>query len=164
VSNLQNRLDALVTKRQKLEADLVEVRAQIKRIKGEISAEAHAPHVQEAEQRRHKAIELRKKGLTYDEIGQALGGLSRERVRQLIKRAERLGERHWHDGLSTRTANCVLNQISIGTRELEAMGSAAVAAEITKIPRDTWLEVSNMGWRSLAEMEKWIAQYGHKLT
>jgi len=44
---------------------------------------------QEARKRRARMLELHRGGLTYEEIGQRLGGISRQRVGTLVKQAEK---------------------------------------------------------------------------
>lgn len=123
----------------------------------------HNPHVKSVE-RYAKVLAMRRAGLTLKAIGDDLR-LSRERVRQMAKKAERLEREKMlsserpHLLLSVRTRNCLLAEYwhthTYSTRDDPPPALVRRwldSGELRKIP--------NMGKKSVQEVAAWLAAIG----
>ena len=103
---------------------------------------------------RQQALALRQSGATYAAIGAALG-LSLERGRQIVRKAERLAnDPHWYDSLPARAVN--LLHIA-GLTELPEPEAAAAVAQLT---RRELLATPNFGKGAAAAIAAWLARHG----
>jgi hypothetical protein len=81
-------------------------------------------------EQRARALALRQSGLTFAAIGGALG-VSVERARQIVLRAERLANHpHWSDKLPVRAANFLRWQ---GLAELPEIEAAQAVAKLSRL-------------------------------
>lgn len=75
---------------------------------------------------RERALALRQAGLTYAAIGGVLG-VSLERARRIIKKAERLRDQpRWHDKLPTRAQTFLQNMDLAARSEIDAARAVAL--------------------------------------
>lgn len=92
-----------------------------------------------AVERREHAAKLRREGLSFDEIGQQLGGLSRERVRQILIQQERVEKRAAKRARSERITEEWLAEYH--SREHARRTNKGRPLDMGG-PRDQWLERS----------------------
>jgi hypothetical protein len=105
---------------------------------------------------RAQALALRRTGATYGAIGAALG-LSLERARQIVRKAERLANApRWFDPLPMR-AQTFLH--SAGLTELPETEAAAAIARLT---RRELMATPNFGRVACDAVVAWLAR--HELT
>jgi hypothetical protein len=106
---------------------------------------------------RERAFTLRQAGTTYAAIGRELG-LSVERTRQIVRKAERL-TRHprWHDHLPQRAVGLLDARGLLDRPEYEA------ALALAQISARELLQTPNFGRTSLAALCAWLAGHGLKL-
>jgi hypothetical protein len=104
---------------------------------------------------RAQALALRHAGATYAEIGQQLGGLSVERARQIVRKAERLtNSPRWFDPLPMRAQTFLRNA---GLSELP---ETQAAAELAQLTRRELLSAPNIGKSAAAAIAAWLARHG----
>jgi hypothetical protein len=106
---------------------------------------------------RERAFALRQAGATYTAIARDLG-LSLERARQLVFRAERLVLRpRWYDHLPQRAVGLLYGRGLLDRPEIEAAHAVAQlsARELMRTP--------NFGQASLNALRVWLAGHGFKL-
>ena len=107
---------------------------------------------------RERALALRQAGWTYAAIGQALG-VSLERARQLVRRAERLRrDPHWYDALPMR-AQTFLHNIGVA-----ALPETEAAIAVARLPKCELLSAPNVGKDAVAALTAWLARHGLKLS
>jgi hypothetical protein len=103
---------------------------------------------------RVRAFTLRQDGKSYAAIGAALG-LSLERARQVVLRAERLAlAPRWFDPLPMRAQTFLHNN---GLSELPEIEAAAAVAQLT---RRELLATPNFGKGAAAAIAAWLARHG----
>lgn len=95
------------------------------------------------DEKRELVYKLRNEGKTYRQIGKIIG-VSVERVRQIHLINNLL---KWHDGLPTRTANCLLNA---GINSFDDLISAYKSDLIST------KKIKNYGTKSHRELIKWM--------
>jgi Sigma-70, region 4 len=102
---------------------------------------------------RAQALALRQCGATYAEIGAALG-LSLERARQIIRKAERLANApRWFDPLPMRAQTFLHNA---GLAELPEIEAALAVARLT---RRELLATPNFGRVACDAVATWLARH-----
>lgn len=106
------------------------------------------------DQNQQRILALRQDGLTFREIGDALG-ITMERSRRLVLKAAR--PLHWSDRLPARARNFLHVRYLDNLPELEA---AQTIADMTH--RDL-LAVPNMGRGACSAVIAWLARHGLKL-
>jgi Sigma-70, region 4 len=103
---------------------------------------------------RAQALALRQCGATYAEIGAALG-LSLERARQIVHKAERLANApRWFDPLPMRAQTFLHNA---GLAELPETEAALAVARLT---RRELLAIQNFGRVACDAVVAWLARHG----
>jgi len=106
---------------------------------------------------RELALALRQDGWTYAHIGKALG-VSLERARRVIKKAERLRDQpRWHDKLPVRALNFLLKH------ELESLPEIDAARAVALLSRRELLGFANLGVGTCAAVVAWLSHHGLKL-
>jgi hypothetical protein len=106
---------------------------------------------------RDRALVLRQTGATYAAIGGVLG-VSLERARQIVKRAERLTYHpRWCDGLPTRVQTFLQNMDLAARPEIDAVIAVA------QLSRRELLGIPNFGVGACAAVVAWLAGHGLKL-
>jgi len=106
---------------------------------------------------RERAFALRQAGATYAGIGHELG-ISLERARQIVRKAERLIlHSRWYDRLPQRAVGLLYARGLLERPEFEAAHALAQlsARELMRTP--------NFGRTSLAALRAWLAGHGLKL-
>jgi hypothetical protein len=122
------------------------------------------PHLTPAERRLRReaqsaalcqrAFALRQTGATYAAIGGELG-LSLERARQIVRKAERLAlHPHWSDDLPTRANHVLYAHGLLDRPELEA------AHALAQFSARELMQRANLGRVSLAALCAWLARHG----
>lgn len=104
---------------------------------------------QRAQERRERALELRKQGKTFREVGEIMGvsaGVARICVIAAERNAKRRDavKRLWWSGLSRRTAIGLISHAGCHCRE-----------DVEKLTERELLRVPNLGKRSIAELRLW---------
>ena len=128
---------------------------------------APVPHLTPAERRlrreaqsaalRQRAFALRQTGATYAGIGRELG-LSLERARQLVHKAERrILQPHWYDDLPQRAIGMLYARGLLDCPEHE------VALALAQVSVRELMRTSNFGRTSLAALCAWLTGHGLKL-
>jgi Sigma-70, region 4 len=103
---------------------------------------------------RAQALALRQSGATYADIGAALG-LSLERARQIVRKAERLANNpRWFDPLPMRAQTFLHNA---GLTALPETGAAVAVAQLT---RRELLAKPNFGRVACDALVAWLARHG----
>jgi hypothetical protein len=103
---------------------------------------------------RAQALALRQSGATYAEIGAAIG-LSLERARRIVRKAERLAnDPHWHDNLPARA------QTFLHNTGLSELPETQAAAELAQLTRRELLSAPNIGKSAAAAIAAWLARHG----
>jgi hypothetical protein len=106
---------------------------------------------------RERAFALRQAGKTYAAIARDIG-LSLERTRQLVLKAERLILRpRWYDRLPARVQNVLHNA------GLTALPEAEAANAVARLSRRELLAVRNIGRAAVDAVVAWLADHGLKL-
>lgn len=123
----------------------------------------HSPHVRSVA-RHAKALSMRREGQTLQAIAAEMG-VSRERVRQMVKKAERLelqkqlAAEKPHLMLSVRTRNCLLGEYR-ATCGAHDRGDPPPSLVRAWLDAGTLKRVPNMGKKSVAEVAAWLAAIG----
>ncbi|MGH8587373.1 MAG: hypothetical protein ACREWE_14725 [Gammaproteobacteria bacterium] len=104
-------------------------------------------------ERQERAARLRQQGLTFREIGQAMG-VTAARASQMVAVAQRREEQkdHWTAGLSTHIRNALLAKRFRSRAEVEAaleVGAIAVRTD----GRGT---IPTLGRKGIAELRQWV--------
>jgi hypothetical protein len=103
---------------------------------------------------RQQGLALRKDGATYVAIGAALG-LSLERARQIVRKAERLANApRWFDPLPMRAQTFLHNA---GLTVLPEIDAAAAVARLT---RRELMATPNFGRVACDALVAWLARHG----
>jgi len=106
---------------------------------------------------RDLALALRQGGKTFAIIGQELG-LSLERARQIVKKAERLANApRWFDPLPMRAQTFLHNMNLTALPEIEA------AIAVARLSRRELLAAPNIGRGAADAIAAWLAGHGLKL-
>jgi Sigma-70, region 4 len=105
---------------------------------------------------RARALALRQDGWTYAAIGQALG-VSLERARQIVKKAERLREARWYDALPARA-------LFLHRRGWQHLDELAAAQAVARLSRRELMSSPNFGKGACAAVLAWLAMHGLKLS
>lgn len=101
---------------------------------------------------RAQALALRRSGETYQAIGAALGDLSREHARQIVRKAERLtNDPRWHDGLPARA------QTFLHLNGLADLPEPEAAAAVAQLSRCELMSHPNVGKGAVAALTAWLA-------
>jgi predicted transcriptional regulator len=123
----------------------------------------HSPHVKSVA-RYAKAMNMRRAGQTLQAIGTEMG-VSRERVRQMVKKAERLEQEKLlaaerpHLTLSVRTRNCLRSEYW-HTYRTQDRGDPPLKLVREWLDSGALKKVPGMGKRSIAETAAWLAANG----
>jgi DNA-directed RNA polymerase alpha subunit len=120
---------------------------------------------EEARGRELWALELRRKGLTLKRIGEAFGGLTRERARQLVLNAER--EQKRLKALMTADENDIARLDLRKARSRNCLTRTLGCETIDDVCGFTareLLECDNFGEGSLADIEQALAKVGRSLA
>src|SRR5262249_50694101 len=103
---------------------------------------------------RDRASGLRQIGATYAVIAEELG-VSFERARQLVRKAERLVlDPRWYDDLPARAQNF------LHRADLSALPEAVAAAALARLSRRELLAVPNVGHGAADALGAWLAHHG----
>lgn len=70
--------------------------------------------------RQKAALQMRSKGRSFREIGEALGGVSPHRALAIVRSAERLQQQHWCAGLPSRIVGTLARRGIASREELHA--------------------------------------------
>jgi hypothetical protein len=106
---------------------------------------------------RERALALRQAAWTYAAIGQALG-VSLERARQMVRKAERLRrDPHWYDTLPMR-AQTFLHIIGVA-----ALPETEAAIVVARLSKRELLSAPNVGKDAAAALTAWLARHGLEL-
>src|SRR5262249_4717322 len=106
---------------------------------------------------RDLALALRQGGKTFAIIGQELG-LSLERARQIVKKAERLANApRWYDNLPSRAIGILYARGLLDCPEHEA------ALALAQVSTRELMQTPNFGQVSLNALRAWLADHGRKL-
>lgn len=103
---------------------------------------------------RRQALALREAGVTYAAIARALG-LSLERARRIVKRAEWLRSNpHWSDALPARA------QYFLHTRGWFDLDEVAAARHVAQLSRRELMRTPNFGAGACSAIVAWLARHG----
>jgi hypothetical protein len=106
---------------------------------------------------RECALALRRGGWTFAAIGKALG-VSLERARQVVRKAERRKrDPHWYDGLPVRAIYFLHGRSLTSVPEIEA------AHAVARLSRRELMNTPNFGAGACAAVIAWLARHGLKL-
>jgi hypothetical protein len=106
---------------------------------------------------RDRALALRQTGATYAAIGGVLG-VSLERARQIVRKAERLAfDPRWHDELPARALNF------LRSHELDGLPEHEAAIAVARLTRRELMRAPNFGAGACAAVVAWLARRGLKL-
>jgi hypothetical protein len=105
---------------------------------------------------RAQALAMRQSGATYAAIGAAVGGVSGETARQIVRKAERLiNNPRWSDGLPSRA------QTFLHISGLTALSEAEATAAVAQLSRRELLSRPNVGKGAAAALADWLTRHGH---
>lgn len=119
--------------------------------------------------RAREAVQWRKQGLVYREIGEKMG-VSRGRAQQLVLIGERHAKaaEHWASQLPVRAANCIRNLFGYELDEEDAFKLSGeevarkLAAHLEQNP-GALIRTPNAGRLTVEVIVAWLARYGYPL-
>jgi len=107
---------------------------------------------------RDRALALRRAGESYRSVGRVLG-VSAERARQIVRKAERLANApRWYDGLPQRAINL------LKAYRLDDLPEIDAARAVARLSRRDLLSIPNFGHVSLDALCDWLARRGLTLS